>query len=191
MKRRMLLLSFMLCCAGVFAQHQGIGVRLGDPMGLSYKMYFRDHKAIEFGLGSAAPGWHQNYYKKSFEKRDQYEDSRYRSHSVQSTIYLQGRYLLHNDIQMKGMEGDLDWYWGVGGMLKFSKVKYRFQNIENAIVESDTRNDVDFGPEGIGGMEYEFQDVPVTIFGEVSLLLELVDRPTLRPFAGIGARYNF
>jgi hypothetical protein len=191
MKKGMLMLSLMFCFAGAFAQHQGIGVRLGDPMGLTYKMYFRDKKAIEFGLGSASPGWHRNYYEKSFEARDQYKDSRYRSHSVQSTIYLQGRYLLHHDIHIEGMEGKLDWYWGVGGLLKFSKVKYRFQNVENALVESDTRNDVDFGPEGIGGMEYEFQDVPVTIFGEVSLMLELVDRPTLRPFAGIGARYNF
>ena len=52
-------------------------------------------------------------------------------------------------------------------------------------------NDIDIGPEGMIGMEYTFEDVPITVFGEVSLMLELVDRVTLRPFTGVGARYRF
>jgi hypothetical protein len=191
MKKVIVILSLMLCFFGASAQRQGIGVRLGDPMGVTYKRYLPGNKAVEFGLGSASPGWHQSYYEKSFKVRHEYDDFRYRSHSVESTLYLQGRYLLHYEIPIEGMEGKLEWYWGVGAILKFAKVKYRFQDLETTAVDSDTRSDIDLGPEGIGGMEYTFQDVPVTIFGDISLMLELVDRPTLRPFAGIGARYNF
>jgi len=191
MKGKISLLGLMLFSTVLYAQQQSIGVRLGDPMGITYKNYFLRNKAVELVLGSAAPGWHQRYYEKSFEFRDQYSAYRYRSHTVESTVYLQGRYLLHFDIPVEGMEGHLRWYWGAGALLKFSKVKYRFADKETSALMTDERGDVDFGPEGIAGMEYTFQDVPVTIFGEVSLMLEVADRPTLRSFAGIGARYNF
>jgi hypothetical protein len=61
----------------------------------------------------------------------------------------------------------------------------------NNMYMHDERTDFDFGPEGIFGAEYTFEDVPVTLFAETSLQLELVDRLTLRLFAGTGARFNF
>jgi hypothetical protein len=191
MKNAIILLCLLFCFTALHAQRQGIGVRLGDPMGITYKNYFSRDQAIELGLGSASPGWHQSYYERSFKFRDRYDGYRYRSHTVESTVYLQGRYLFPFDIPIEGMEGKLQWYWGLGALLKFSKVKYRFADKQTTALLSDTRSDVDFGPEGIAGMEYTFQDVPVTLFGDISLMLELADRPTLRPFAGIGARYNF
>ena len=191
MKKVILLLSLSLFYFSALAQTQGIGIRLGEPMGVTYKKYFGRSKAIEFGLGSAGPGWNYSYYRNSFESRNQYDDYRYRSHSVQSIVYLQGRYLLHYDIYIQGLEGKWDWCWGVGGMLKLAKVRYRFADDAPPFNETDTYTDVDFGPEGIIGMEYTFKDVPLTVFGEVSLLLEIVDRVTLRPFGGAGVRYNF
>lgn len=174
-----------------FSQKQGIGIRLGDPVGITYKQYLLHDRAVEFGLGSAAPGWHHGYYRNSFESRDAYQDYRYTSHRVQSILFLQGRYLLHNDIYVQNMEGKWDWYWGVGAMLKVAKVSYKYQDIDPPFDSSDDYSDIDFGPEGIIGMEYTFQDVPVSVFGEVSLLLELVNRLTLQPYGGVGARYNF
>ena len=175
----------------VNAQSQSIGVRLGDPMGISYKRYLPNHKALEFGLGSASPGWNHTYYQNSFDASNKYEGYIYQSHRVQSTLYLQGRYVLDYKIEIDGMVGELDWYWGLGVMLKFAGVTYQYRDQDQNNI-SDSRTDVDFGPEGIVGMEYTFEDVPLTVFGEISLLLELADRPgAFRPFAGIGVRYNF
>ncbi|MBT1703604.1 hypothetical protein [Chryseosolibacter indicus] len=185
-----LFLFFSTVIIGV-AQDQGIGLRLGDPLGVTYKKYFGDTRAIEFGLGSTGFGSHRSYYRNSFDSRSKYDDYRYRSHRVESTVYLQARYLLHYGIDVQGLEGKWDWYWGVGGMLKVAKVRYRFFDDVPPFEDTDTRTDIDFGPEGIIGMEYTFQDVPISVFGEISLLLEIVDRVTLRPFGGVGVRYNF
>lgn len=175
------------------AQIQGLGLRLGDPMGVSYKKYFVGGKSVEFVIGSASRDWHYAYYQDSFEEYSQFENDRYVSHSVQSTIYLQGRYLFDYPIVLVGMEGSLDWYWGVGAMVKAAKVRYQFQNALNGgPVETDIRNDVDFGPEGILGVEYTFDGTPMTVFGDGSLLIELLDRPAaLRPFGALGVRINF
>lgn len=191
MKKVIVLLSFVLSFFAVAAQDQGIGLRIGDPTGVTYKKYLRNSKAIEFGLGSAGPAWHHNYYRNSFGDRDSFNDYRYRTHTVQSTVYLQGRYLLHNDINIQGMQGEWDWYWGVGAVLKVARVKYFFDNDTPPFNETEIHNDIDFGPEGIAGMEYTFEGIPLTVFGEISLMLEIVDRVTIRPLSGAGARYRF
>jgi hypothetical protein len=192
MKKVIVLLSLAFCvCFTAPAQDRGIGLRLGDPTGITFKKYFGRTRAFELGLGSALYGWHNNYYVNSFQAYGPYEDYRYRSHSVISTVYLQGRYLQHYDIYVQDLEGKWDWYWGVGAVLKFSKVRYRYQHDEPPFDDTDIYNDVDFGPEGILGMEYTFQDIPLTVFAEISLMFEIVDRVSVRPLSGLGARYRF
>jgi hypothetical protein len=44
----------------------------------------------------------------------------------------------------------------------------------------------------MAGMEYTFEDVPITLFGEVSVLVELANRPLVfRGFTGVGGRLRF
>jgi hypothetical protein len=189
--RSVLVILFLAAAVSAFAQKQGIGLRVGNPLGLTYKRYMSNDRALEFGIGTAAPGWNKNYYKNSFNDLDRYDDFIYRSHTVNSSVYLQGRYLFQYDIPVEGMVGKLGWYWGGGAMLKFATVTYKYE-LPNDAQESDKRTDIDFGPEGIAGMEYTFDDIPLTVFGDVSVLLEFADRPlTFRAFAGAGARFNF
>lgn len=176
-----------------FAQRQAFGLRVGDPVGITYKRYTQTNKSIEFIFGTASPNWRHNYYENSFSKYSEYDGYAYRSHKLSNPVYLQGRYLLHYHIPVDGMEGKLEWYWGLGAMLKFCKVEYRYSDgpPDNS-VESDTRNTIDFGPDGIGGVEYTFEDIPLNVFGEVSLLIELADRPlTPQLFGAVGARFIF
>src|SRR5688572_32687413 len=57
-----------------YAQDRGIGVRLGNPMGVTYKKYFpRLHKAVEFGIGTGYSSWYPHYYENSFNHLDRYE----------------------------------------------------------------------------------------------------------------------
>jgi hypothetical protein len=191
MKKVMVLLSMVFCFLMTSAQDQSIGLRIGDPTTITYKKYFNRNKAIEFGIGSAGPAWHHTYYRNSFESHDAFNNYKYRSHSVQSSLYLQGRYLLHNNIYVQGLEGKWDWYWGMGGVLKMASVKYKFDNDVAPYNETNVYHDVDFGPEGILGMEYTFKDVPITVFAELSAMIEIIDRVTFQPFSGAGARYRF
>ena len=190
MKKLIAACVLLFVAFGSFAQDRGIGIRLGAPMGITYKKYLRENKAVEFGLGTLTNGWYDHYYQKSFNDFDRFEGYDYESHRVRSAVYFQGRYLLHNDIHIEGMMGELDWYWGIGGVAKIGNVEYRYRN--NGIPGRYVRTDFDFGPEGILGMEYTFEDVPLTIFGEFSLMIEIVDRPgILRGLSGVGLRYNF
>lgn len=188
-----MLILFLATTVSTFAQKQGIGLRIGNPLGLTYKRYLHNDRAFEFAIGTSPGGWNKNYYENSFHDLDRYEGNMYRSHNVNSTVYLQGRYLFQYNIPVEGMVGTLDWYWGAGALLKFATVKYTFQeNDAPGPNATDTRTDIDFGPEGIAGMEYTFDDIPLTVFGEVSVLLEFADRPfTFRAFAAAGARFNF
>ena len=183
----------LIISTAAVAQQQGLGLRLGDPMAVSYKKYFGRTHAIEFGIGSAPASWNNQYYINSFQEYPRYDNFQYQNHTVQSTLYLQARYLFHYNIPMQNMDGKLEWYWGGGAMLKAAKVQYRFQNREAPFAAGrDIINEIDLGPEGIIGLEYTFQDTPLTVFGETSLFLEIADRPaTFQGFGGLGVRYNF
>lgn len=182
----------------VFSQNpqrygQGIGIRIGTPVGISYKKYIGRHNSAEVIVGGASPLWNGLYYRNSFGEYSNYDNYRYLSHKVESTAYVQGRYLAHFDLPIEGMEGMLEWYWGLGAVMKIAKLEYTY-NDPTALppTRSDVRTDFDFGPEGIIGSEYHFEDVPITLFLEGSLMLELFDRiGAARPFAGVGVRYNF
>jgi hypothetical protein len=184
----------VLLGGGTFAhaQKHTVGLRLGDPMGITYKNYLSKTQSAEFILGSASPNWHWDYYQRSFEHYAQFDGDRYISHEVLSTLYLQARYLLNYNIQIEGMVGKLDWYWGLGALLKTANVRYTFQDLSgNTPVETGTKYDIDFGPEGIIGLEYKFSNIPLSVFGETSLMIELLDRPGVRVFGAVGARYHF
>jgi hypothetical protein len=183
------LLTFSTLCA--FAQDRGIGLRLGVPSGITFKKYLPRNKAAEFIIGSVPGGWHHYYYENSFSQFDRFEGYRYRSHRINNALFLQGRYLLDDNIHIEGMIGKLDWYWGVGGLVKFASVTYYYRD-EAGDDFRKRYSDVDIGPEGIIGLEYTFEDLPLTVFGEVSLMLEFADRfGTFRGLSGLGMRYNF
>jgi hypothetical protein len=176
-----------------FAQHQSFGLRVGDPTGFSYKKYLSNSThAVEFAIGSASPQWNKKYYKNSFGDYDRYDNDEYRSHTVESTFYLQGRYLKHYPWHIEGIDGIVDWYWGVGVLMKVANIEYRYQPSTNQGTKVDDITDFDLGPEIPLGMEYTFSDIPVTIFGEAGLVIELTDRPgTLQLKGAMGVRYNF
>ena len=197
--RIQLLMLFMLVFAAAHAQrpqkpwNQGIGLRIGAPLGITYKKYIGKLRAAELNVGSASPFWNRAYYENSFSDYSQFDSYRYLSHDVESTFYLQGRYLSHYNIPVEGIEGNLNWYWGAGGLLKLAKVNYRY-NDPTLIpsIQTDVRTDFDFGPEVILGMEYHLEDLPFSAFGEGSLALEVLDRPgSVRTFGALGIRYNF
>lgn len=181
----------MAASSATWAQEQSLGLRVGDPIGLTYKRQVRTDRAIELILGTAPPSWRRNYYENSFYEYSRYDGFTYRSHKLRNPVYLQARYLLYYTIPVEGMEGQLQWYWGVGGMLKFGKVEYRYHEGPPGNTQTtDVRNTIDFGPDGIGGVEYTFEDIPLNVFGELSLLLEIADRPlTLQMFGAVGARF--
>lgn len=196
--KRVIVCGLILLAVAANAQRkypglQGIGLRAGLPAGITYKNYIGKWTALELNVGLAAPHWNRTYYQNQFNDYARYDSYIYQSHRVESAAYIQGRYLRHLYIPVEGMEGRLNWYWGVGGALKLAKIEYRYADPEaNPTMRREVVTDIDIGPEGILGAEYTFEDIPCAIFSEISLMVEIADRPgAARVFGGLGVRYNF
>lgn len=198
MKQKLLtvVVLLMLAATAAFAQNyptQSVSIRLGVPLGVTYKIYTGRKEAVEFGVGSASPYWAKQYYINSFNTYSKYKNFKYLDHNIQSTIYLQARYLKDFSIPTVGMEGQLNWYLGAGASLKLARLTYTYQDVDALpVTQRSEHTDIDFGPEAIIGAEYWLDDTPFSFYGECSAMLELADRiGTGRFFLAVGARYHF
>jgi hypothetical protein len=196
MKYSLALLIILVLTVGANAQdvksYHSVSLRLGVPIGVTYKAYVTKKAAVEFGIGGASPFWANHYYINSFNTFSKYQNFKYLDHKVGSTLFLQGRYVKDFAIPTTGMEGQLNWYCGVGAVLKIAQVTYRYTNIDaTPPTQTDKRTDFDFGPEAIVGAEYWLEDTPFSFYGEGSVMLEVFDRVSGRLFAAVGARYHF
>src|SRR5690606_37792838 len=88
-------------------------------------------------------------------------------------------------------EGTLFAYGGAGLQLRTVGVDYYYleEYLTNSMIPShEKRTNVDFGAEGFIGSEYFFDGLPMSVFAEVGLFLEILDRPGhVRLQGGIGA----
>lgn len=186
-------MSVMFCMLMSFSAigqktSQSVGLKAGDPVGITYKRYLPGNKAFEAVVGAVPRGWYRNYYRDAFE--DDFGNSVYRSHDVEFALALQGRIMWQYDLDE--YVPDAEWYWGVGANLRLVNVDYRYStgpDFNNNVRSNDTN--IDFGPEIFAGGEYFFQDVPLTAFVELGLMLEIVDQVSMRLLGGGGVRYNF
>jgi hypothetical protein len=197
----LLLLILFWMAAPVQAQEYdgGVGLRVGDPFGLSYKKYRDTETALEFILGASGTNWHTSYYRKSYDRISKFDNFLYDGHRVDYSIALGGRFLWQ-----KNFNEDVDgfqWYYGAGLQMRFASVEYTLidrslvtdaNDIFTANRQFDTHYNVDIGPEGIIGLEYTLYDAPLTLFMETSLFAEVVDNPfSFRFFGALGMRINF
>jgi hypothetical protein len=190
-----IILFFIAATASLQAQNlpvHSLSLRLGAPVGITFKTYTGKRESFELGIGGASPFWNNTYYVNSFNNYSRFKDFKYIDHRVSNTIYLQGRYLKDFSIPTTGMEGSLNWYCGVGAVVKIAKVNYRYTDI-TAVPPTQTYEvtDFDIGPEAILGAEYWLEDTPFSFYGEGSAMLEIVNRVGGRLFAGVGVRYHF
>lgn len=165
----------------------GVGLRLGDPLGFTYKNYMPGAKAVEVNLGSSFG--YANYYSSIFNDVSRYDDFVYISHSVNYSFALQGRLLFHN-LFPEDIEG-LEWYYGFGAQAIFTGVDYQYRR-NTGEIRRDNYTDLAIGPDGILGIEYNIPEVPLSAFLDVNLFMELVNNPfRFRFMGGLGVRYNF
>ena len=183
-----------------FAQYpeQGIGARLGDPYGLTYKKYMGE-KALEINFGKTYfwndDKYYDNIQSKVFSNSNEFEyNYNYYvwTRNKNKALSLQVHYLIHKDL----VEG-IYWYYGIGGQARFTSydVVYQYKvkgGPNNWISASERITDMDVGVDGVIGLEYTFEDLPFSIFLEIDLFIELFD-DLFESYSqgGIGVRYNF
>ncbi|MDF9799650.1 hypothetical protein OKW21_004913 [Catalinimonas alkaloidigena] len=172
------------------AYQWGIGLRVGDPTGLTVKR-FLGSRALELSIGRSGMG---NFSaRREFDNDKYFESYVYLDSRFRSAVSLQLHYLSFKQIPIDGND-DLAWYVGLGGQLHSTTVDYRYRYWRN----NDRRDrwesvtDVDFGADFTAGLDYTFHDVPLSLFADITLFVELLDDPLfLRLQGGGGIRYNF
>ncbi|TDQ14950.1 hypothetical protein DFQ04_2831 [Algoriphagus boseongensis] len=193
MKFRFTLLILFLPFLGL-AQERGAGVRLGEPFSLTYKDFLDDYLSFEVMVGSGGVN-KGDYYRKSFENNPPSSNSFYLNHTADRGISLNFRMALHEDItDMFDIEqGYLLGYAGAGAQIRTTRVTYAYQPnpIQSGPFLEEERTNFDFGPEVFGGAEYYFDETPISVFVEIGLFVELIDRINMRGQGGIGVRYLF
>lgn len=199
MKRILLLLCVIVSLSQTAqSQNMGIGLRFGEPTGLTFKKYLGKN-ALEINIGRSrwfyGRGWYDNHFNYWYEKQ-KYNyaayDFLYSRASV--PIALQVNYLFHYPIA--GVEG-LSWYWGVGAQFRFQRYEYSYRYRlpgDNTWYHSYDQSvtDIDLGLDLGVGLEYTFPNAPFSVFLDANLFLELVDYP-FYPWGqgGFGVRFNF
>lgn len=194
MKFRIAVLIFFLPIIG-FSQERGAGVRLGEPFSLTYKDFIEDYLSFEVMLGSGGVN-SAEYYRKSFENNPPSSNAFYVSHTANRGVSLNFRLALHEDItdMFEIEQGYLLGYAGAGLHLRTSTLNYIYDTFGTsgpAQRRFEERSNFDLGPEAFGGAEYYFDDLPLSVFAEIGLFIELVDRVNMRGQGGIGVRYLF
>ena len=124
----------------------GAGIILGEPTGLSFKYWLTGTTALDAGLT-----W---------------------SFIDENAFQIQADYLIHNFKLFNIPNGNLPFYFGIGGRLKFS-------------------NEVKLGVRVPLGIAYIFLDEPIDVFLEVVPILDLLPETDFTISAAIGGRYFF
>jgi hypothetical protein len=202
MKKYLATILFLLAGLPAFAQQWGIGLRAGDPAGLTVKKYMNG-KALELNIGRShtfsSRGWYgdrfnQWYYDQHFP----YETYEYIGYKQSLPLAIQVHYLIQKDLSKVAGENTqgLDWYLGLGGQIRSQTYKYEYRYKLKGdpnwyYVKDENVRDLDLGVDGVIGLEYTFDDLPISIFADVTLFLEAIDDPfMLWPQGGAGVRFN-
>ena len=192
--------KFLIFLLGIpmigFSQERGAGIRLGDPVALTYKDFLDDYLSYEIMLGGGGVN-SRDYYQRSFENNLPSSTSFYLNHTASRGVALSARVALHEDItdMFEITEGYLLGYAGVGAQLRTANITYSYfeQDDPGSFQKALTtrRTNIDLGPEAFGGAEYYFDETPISMFAEIGVFLELIDRINFKGQGGLGVRYLF
>ena len=180
----------------------GLGVKGGDPTGLTAKFY-RSSMAIELVVGRpyyfSGHYYDHGYYNDRFLKYDKYNNGYYTldNYRAYNPIAVQLHFLKSKSTKAAK---ELKLYYGGGPQLRSHKVEYFYHYRDYYGPKgsdfvwrtgSDVYTNLDLGLDGVFGLEYTFSDLPLSIFADANLFLELVDDVNLSLQGGLGVRFNF
>ncbi|MCB0396532.1 MAG: hypothetical protein KDD36_07760 [Flavobacteriales bacterium] len=172
----------------------GIGFRLGDLNGISVKSNFGDN-AVEVSVGRLLRFSNHSYetwfYNKKIYTEGYYA---YRYAKIGIPLSLQAHYLKHRTIDFAD---PLRWYYGIGGQVRMYPVEYTYwyypdPNLAYKEAGVAKRKSWEAGVDWVLGLEYNFPEVPIGLYMDAQLYMEVYDSPFFSwGLFGIGARYNF
>ncbi|HMJ69625.1 MAG TPA: hypothetical protein VK508_12040 [Cyclobacteriaceae bacterium] len=179
--------------------YQGLGIKLGDPVALSYKYYPNKHWAFGADVGKVASGLYSKYYRKKFEvdylpDTLQGEESiKQLSHRAITDWYLEAKFLYQWNAE--NISPGLQLYAGLGWQWRNTKLEYDYI-YEDGLFETELgkfrRSRFTYGPSAIVGFEYSYFSLPLSAFIEIEWFTDALLDPGYNRFqGGVGLRYIF
>jgi hypothetical protein len=201
--KKIIVLFFLFLAVNLYSQTTGIGFRLGDLSGISFKKY-SSAKAFELSLGRTylfiGDHWYYNHFNYWYKKNKfGYREIDYLNYYRETVpLGLQLHFLSQHTIDKAASEaGKLDWYLGFGGQFRYQSYffdyRYKVEGDPDWHYVADKHVvDYDLGADGVVGLEYTFSKAPVSVFLDFTLFMEVIDDPFLfNGQTGLGVRYNF
>ncbi len=172
-----------------------VGARIGDPMALSAKKYDRAtgrarQPVSSWELSLGFPWFYRPYdFETFYLNAKDYENLEIENPGYSPSFAFAAKFDFYVHANVSGF---LQAYFGGGaqfrainGVLSYSIV-HSNSNIEEGLEDQVT--DIDFGPEGVVGLEYSFETMPLNIFVDITGFIELADRVAFHPQFGFGGR---
>ena len=200
--KKLFIIIFIIFSIKTFSQNNGIGFRLGDPSGITFKRYTGGN-AWEINIGRTYIFDHNTWYYDKFVNWYDKKHFNYTAHDYESfnhitaPICLQIHYIFQKPIKEADSEyGKLEWYFGFGGQLRYQSYsfdyRYKIAGDPNWYYDKGSVTDFNIGVDGTAGIEYKFSKAPITAFLDFTLAMELYNEPfNFWGQCGIGGRYNF
>lgn len=178
--------------------YQAIGIKLGDPFGITYKYYPSKRWGIGVDFGRAASGLYSRYYSEIFsdytqpDTIDLGESVTYYSHKVKSDWVGELKALYYMDADK--ISPGLRTYGGLGCEFRSLSINYDYQVRAGGEdqIEEISRDRFSMGVEAVLGIEYSYFKLPISAFMELEYYIDVIKDPGWRKVqGGAGLRYVF
>ncbi|HTH55158.1 MAG TPA: hypothetical protein VL728_03885 [Cyclobacteriaceae bacterium] len=170
--------------------YQGIGVKLGDPFAITYKLYPSRHWAFAADVGIPSGGLYHDYYRGLFKSYTPSDTLKYVTHKSTSDLFIETKFFYQWDIE--SISKGLQLYAGLGWQWRSTTLNYTYSYASGSQYGDFSRSRFTYGPVVVLGFEYAYFTWPVSAFIEVEMFTDDMADPGYRRFqGGIGLRYVF
>ena len=179
--------------------YQGLGVKVGDPVALTYKFYPSKHWAFTVDAGKAASGLYSKYYRKAFydylpDTLEDGETMQYLSHTATADWMVEAKGLYQWTVDK--ISPGLQVYAGAGWQWRYTTLRYNYIPYDGPFpgdkVSQFTETRFTYGPVAVVGFEYSNFSLPVSAFIEIEGFMDALLDPGYKRFqGGAGLRYIF
>jgi hypothetical protein len=174
--------------------YQGIGIKAGDVVALTFKFYISEHFALVADFGRTISPVYRHYYTDLFELYypDPSDTLAYVSHNVEFDWV--GELKLLYQVDATSISRGLWFYAGLGWQMRDTRLEYDF--ITQAPAEPvELRSLKRHQTQGVtltAGAEYANFSIPISLFIEAGCFYDMVkDKGWVRLQGGLGMRYVF
>lgn len=178
--------------------YQGIGIKVGDPLAVSYKFYPNKNWSFALDAGKVASGLYNQYYRGIYstylpDTLTGEESIRYLAHKAKPDWLVEAKFLYQWDAEK--ISKGLQLYAGLGWQWRLTTLEYDY-NYEDGFFESKfgkfTETRFTYGPTVVLGFEYSYFTLPISAFIEIEWFTDVLLDPGYQRFqGGVGLRYVF